>query len=231
MRASIRIGIITLLLAQTQAYALDPFPGCYGGIMLGATYKANNTFYLADPTSPSLTKQKFVLTYGVLGDFSIYFGYRFNQLRAEGQFMYNNNPYKQLRAPTFRIDSPKSNKTGYRMKGDLNVGALMANGFYDFFCSGGSCNWVPYLGAGVGYAYVSNGVKFYYQDTYVNNSRYTANTSTPAAQGIIGMSYFVDDYTSFSLDYRYFTTKSVQPFNSRIQLNIINFGFTGHWGA
>lgn len=218
------LGLTSLFLAPGALYAINPVQGWYGGILLGVSYSPKMNIAVSPPLLGLPTTAN--LSYSVFGDIAGEVGYRFCQYRAELELLFNNNPYNQLRYDTFTISSPKTS-TDLRMKGQTNTGAVMVNGFYDFLTFGGTTSFVPYLGLGVGYAYISNTAKFYFDNTLIPNTNYSKTSSAPAAQGIIGLSYFLDDYTAFGLDYRYFSTKTVSPFTSRQVINSINIGFSG----
>ena len=44
---------------------------------------------------------------------------------------------------------------------------------------------------------------------------------------IVGVGYFVDDFTSIGLDFRYLATKSIEPFNSRNEIASLNVTLNG----
>ncbi len=215
---------VIISLTTTPAFAVNPVQGLYAGITLGGTYTPSLTLNFIHPTL--LTPVKGSLTYSVLGNIAGQVGYRMKCYRMEAELLYNGNPYSTLQVGNFIVHN-SNNSPGVRMKGLTSTGAIMANGFYDFLPTGDGASFAPYLGLGIGYATVRNNVKFYNNNVYIPDSTFSRTATTPAAQGILGASYFLDDYTSFALDYRYFSTKSVQPFDSRVQLNSVNLTFNG----
>lgn len=213
--------ILSLILANTTVYALNPVPGWYAGIILGASYIP--TLNLTVPASLSSTNEiTGSLSHNVLGNIGGQMGYRCNNFRLEIEGLYNNNPLDVLKIGGVTINSP-STSSGLRLQGDTNIGAGFANGYYDFFSPDGSSNLVPYIGAGAGYAYVKSQIQFYNNDILVSSGDLSNSTSGIVGQAIIGMSYFLDDFTTFGLDFRYFTSAKTQEVtNSRIQFYSIN---------
>ena len=96
---------------------------------------------------------------------------------------------------------------------------------------------------GIGYAYTENSINmsFYYDKDItgatipgyeVLNLNISRNTSSPAGQVMIGASYFLDDFSAFSLDARYFTTqKKSQVLDARVQVYSLNLTFNGAFNA
>ena len=224
MKLSFKLGLATLLLANVSAYAINPVQGWYGGLILGVSYAPGVNLLFTNPLTFTPTSGN--LTYGVFGDIAGQFGYRFNHFRVEGELLINSNTYKELKVGTLTFTSP-SQSTGLRMKGQTNTGAFLVNGFYDFVTPGGQSSFAPYLGLGLGYAYVINGIKFYYNNVLIPGTNVSKSKGTPAGQLIIGLGYFLDDFTEFSLDYRFLTTKKIAPFESRQQISSINLAFNG----
>lgn len=195
--------------------------------MLGASYTPTVDFNIIDPLT--LAPLPATLVRSVMGDIGGQFGYRIKHWRAEAELFYNYNPWHSLTIDGVALHSKSTNalNPGLSMLGQTNTVALMANGFYDFYSEGES-SFSPYLGVGLGYAAMNNFSKFYYKQTYLAGADLSETTRTPALQGIIGIGYFLDDYTRAGLDYRYFTTSAVvDPFGSRAQLSSINLTIIG----
>jgi len=224
-----QLGLVFILLASSGVYAVNPVPGWYGGLMLGVSQTPNIIFPVIDYPS-ILPYPDAKLAYRIFGDFGLYGGYRYCHFRGELQFLINNNHYNYLEYGPFIVYTPTSSTT-LRMKGQTTTAAFMLNGFYDIYTPDTETSFVPYVGIGFGYAEVKNNVKFYYNNIVVPNSILSRSSSATAAQGIVGLSYFLDDFASFGLDYRYFTTDKVQPFNQRLIINSINLSFTGGFDA
>ena len=226
MNSLCKTGLLALLLTNGTAFALHPVQGWYGGILLGANYTPSTNFTLATPIEGLAARG--ALNYGLMGEIGGQFGYRFSKYRLEGQFFYNNSPYKSLELNGVTIFAPSINTTGYRVEGSTDTGAVMFNGYYDFFGNDTSKSLIPYLGLGVGYAYASNNFKLYYQEIAIDAAQIKAHTTSPAGQVILGASYFLDDFTFFSLDGRYFTTASKSNLlDARVQVYSLNLSFNG----
>lgn len=221
-----KTGFLALLTMNSMAYALHPVQGWYGGIMLGFNYTPSTNFTLPTPTPPLIAEG--ALNYGTMGQIGGEFGYRCGKYRFEGNYFYNNSPYKSLEVNGSTIFAPSINTTGYRIEGSTDTGAVMFNGFYDFFSSDLSSNLVPYLGGGIGYAYASNNFKIYNQEIVYDQASLKAHTTSPAGQAIVGASYFLDDFTFFGLDFRYFTTSANSKLlDARVQVYSLNLSFNG----
>lgn len=105
--------------------------------------------------------------------------------------------------------------------GETNTGAFMLNFIYDLLTpdqSGDGYNKVaPFIGVGIGYAYVQNAMQFYRQttedpadDPYKNRQIFSVLQKKYIYAGQImgGINYFLDDFTWMGIDIRYFTTGS-----------------------
>ena len=233
MNQSLKIGLMSLLLGSS-VYAANPVQGWYAGIMLGGSYApsvSGNLYSPAYPLAPGIAIPAFTipakLKYGGYGNIGGQLGYRFfDHFRVEGELMGNKNPYKKLTIGTDVITAPNSSTT-LRMKGGTTTGAFLVNGFYDFFTPSADSAFSTYVGLGVGYANVSDTLKFYYNNVYISGSRFKASTNSAVAQGIIGMGYFLDDFTWFGLDFRYLTSKRIPATDSPLQVASINLLFNG----
>lgn len=226
MKQSLKLALMALILHGGVANAANPVPGWYAGIMLGGSYAPKVNFTFINPTTGVLNTGK--LSYSALGNIGGQVGYRFlENLRLEGQIFYNNNPYQELTVGAITITSPKTS-TGLRLKGSTSTGAFMVNGFYDFFVPDGSpSGFSPYVGLGFGYAHVNNSIKFYNNNVIISGSRLSHSDDAFAAQGILGAGYFLDSFTWFGLDFRYFTTQKITVLDSRVEFASLNLSFSG----
>ena len=113
----------------------------------------------------------------------------------------------------------------------------MVNGYYDFL-SPGQDNYnslAPFVGVGIGYVYVQNFIEFYFNQTPLQRIQPVSVFETVAAQAIVGLSYFLDDFTTITLDGRYFASaktseKRQYGFNTLVNQDkfySINIGFSG----
>ncbi|MDP3560878.1 MAG: P44/Msp2 family outer membrane protein [Legionellaceae bacterium] len=182
----------------------------------------------------SVSAESGSISNSVLGNIGGQIGYRFcENYRVEGEFFYNNNHFKNLTvqnitltSPFYSLTPPNSitynnveNSPDAHIQGDRNTGAFMINGFYDFFIpnNDGYSTVVPFVGLGIGYSYVQNALQFYREQTSANVTNPASSREilqalqirkTYAGQVIGGFHYFLDDFTWFSVDLRYWTTGS-----------------------
>lgn len=85
-------------------------------------------------------------------------------------------------------------EVGYRSNDDISSWSTMVNGIYQFMPSS---SWHPFLGAGIGWAWLDG-------DFTGNNASNSDNRF--AYQGIAGVSYDVDTNWALKAQYRYFAT-------------------------
>jgi hypothetical protein len=215
-----------------NAYAANPVNGPYAGGLFGVSYQFKNTANTTTPFTHQPTKS--TIGYDTLIDAGGQLGYRFcKNYRIEAELLYNNNPYSYLNLGNITLHNHSQNNIGYTIKGSSTEGIAFGNLFFDYL-GGGENSVVPYLGAGIGYAYVYNVIRFYENGVYIENSRATTTKTIPAAQGILGLSTFLDDFMSFAVDLRYtatqsskYTTVSGQQFDTRLKFASVNFLFNG----
>ncbi len=70
-------------------------------------------------------------------------------------------------------------------------------------------------------------MRIFCNNATIQCTTWSKTEGTTAVQGIIGGSYFLDDFTWFGLDYRYMVTQKVDRLNSSLQMHTLNFSFTG----
>jgi len=233
------------LTIATAAHAVNPETGWYGGLIVGANYLNNLSFDYIKITSGELTPGQ--LGHNIMASIGGQAGYRWcDNYRFEGELIFNNSPYSYLRLGDVTIHSP-STSTELRLKGQSQSVIGTFNVFYDVFADFSS-NVVPYLGLGLGYGYVSNKINFYYNDELLryqvdleNIVGVTPEIKTKSGlvgQAIVGISYYMDDFSYFALDGRYLVsgTQSViqqqihqttNVINARYQLYSLNIIFNG----
>lgn len=256
MKKLAKLGVATIGLISSNTFAVNPVSGWYGNLLIGTsavqTVERSFSFPVNQNGSLVYLDGTGQLSYSILGNLGIALGYRCEKYRGEAQFLYNNNPYKEI---TFTGDSQqivittgansistrKTGTTSWNLDGSTTTMGIMANGYYDFLPNNPRSNIAPYVGLGVGYAYTSNSLSM----TCVNNAGKNCvvtsgdkirsvekNIWSVAGQGIAGVSYFLDDFTTFGLDFRYFSTVSEVPlFNTRNQFISLNFLFNGTFDA
>lgn len=241
--------VMTTLLLSSVAHAINPIQGWYAGLLLGGSKSPDINFNVISPLN--LLSGQGVLSYSVLGNVGGQAGYRKNQFRAEGEFLYNNNPYKHMNINGVDIPNAGSPATTvqqlsiqsqtisnpFTFSGCTNTFAWMLNGFYDFYIPNYTEHLVPYVGLGIGYEKVDNFITFFNnnangQSTGSGQQSYRQISYNFAGQAMVGMSYFLTDHTAFSLDFRYLSaTRSdtvesrFNSFQSRPQLYSVNFIF------
>lgn len=215
----------TLCIGHQSIYAINPVQALYGGISLGGSYMPSSSFTVKNPITNLTLPGK--LTRSVLGNFTADLGYRIHHYRVEGELFINSNPYQSLAIGGYTINKNSSSSTTLALGGQTTIGAFLANGFYDFYSTEEGCNVAPYVGIGIGYAYVMNSINFYYNNIKIPNSTFTYNTGAPAAQGIIGLSYFLDNFATVGIDFRYFATSKISKLDTTPQVASINLTVNG----
>ena len=221
MRWLLKTLLAGLTITTSATYAFNPQPEWYAGLIVGANYAANVKFtYINDvrPTNPSGIKRPGQLGHDVMGSIGGQLGYRFcDNFRIEFEGIYNNSPYSYLRLNDVTFHSPDTS-TEFRISGVTQSGVATFNFFYDMF-GDYSSKAVPYVGVGLGFAYIANKIDFYYNDvllgTRVENFLLENFGVTPSnksrsgivGQAIAGISYYLDDYAYFALDGRYMVSQ------------------------
>jgi opacity protein-like surface antigen len=271
MRHIKKFALIGLLLASYSAFCVTPAEGCYVGLIGGATFTPSMRFrrfefhprpFAVIPEIQPITAVRLDNThinYGVGGNLGIQGGTRICNFRFEGELLFNYSPFSSIRtnaliehplfAP-FRTELIDINISGhvtpfspFRMSGRTLFGAGLFNVYYDFYDEDCEPTFIPYVGLGVGYAYVSSSLTLsipYFIQQIVppplpvvdTNIRHTIsrNSSAPIGQAIVGISYYFCDTSALSLDYRYLSTNTISGFNSRLQAHTINLSFN-YWFA
>ncbi|MCH9757460.1 MAG: hypothetical protein K0U37_09770 [Gammaproteobacteria bacterium] len=250
MKWLLKTLLIGLTVTTSATYAFNPQPGPYAGLIVGANYAANVPFtYINDvrPENPEGIKRPGQLGHDIMGSIGGQIGFRFcDNFRAEFEGIYNNSPYSYLRLNDVTIHSPDTS-TELRISGVTQSGVGTINLLYDFF-GDYSSKAVPYLGIGAGYAYIANKIEFYYNDVLLGDGfkehvldRFGVTPSNKSrsglvGQGIVGISYFLDDYAYFALDGRYMvsqeqtilarqTKRVTNQFDAKYQLYSVNLVF------
>lgn len=215
MKQLIKISLISQLLCNTSLFALNPIEGFYGGLLGEVSHGPSN--------DTVVFREDFQRFHGtvdyspIAGGAGVMLGYKYKHFRLEGEFLYNRISTGPLTVGTCTIQSPnvttptglcpagtydgfKAKALGYSGSSTAMYG--MANGFWDFFSYEGSSDVVPYIGVGFGIASIKNASSFINTITDYSHGQ-THSGSGTAYQGILGVSYFMDDFTWCSADYRY----------------------------
>ena len=238
---------------HSNTYAVDPTPGLYGGVIIGGSYMfpvtpypnseyinyLNNTYPDFTTNVPNVgTNSIGNLTYSFMGLVGGQLGYRYQNFRAEVEFMYNANNYDTLNVGNTKIHSD-SNDTVY-IGGQANVLAGFLNFYYDLLPPASvEAQVAPFVGLGIGYASIQNNFQMNIDSQRVSNlipgtnTQFLPSSTAPAGQLIAGLLYFLDDFSFFSLDCRVFSTANISqgaPYTNkdiRYQLISGNLSFNG----
>ncbi len=223
-------GVLSLLLCG-QAIAFTPAQGPYIGILAELNTAPTTHFAFVNHEE---AKSVGTIKYNpVGGGGGAVLGYRIYQFRIEGEALYNRISAdtltvgtctlqsSTLRVPTGSCFNPVYSNWGFN--GSTSVFYGLINGYYDFVMDSVEPTVIPYVGLGLGVAQVKTQANFVFNYN-VNSYGRGVTKSTSAAQGIIGVSYLIDDLTWIAMDYRYLTTNKLDTFdNSRYAINSLNF--------
>lgn len=196
------VSAACLLSAMSQA--ATPIDGLYASVFGGYAYVPNN-----------VQKSQFGLrftdvTYQSGFDAGGSIGYKNNPMRYEGEITYLNADVRHFNVNGIRL--PNSN--GY-----TNAILGMANVFYDFpnFMS---C-LQPFLGAGIGYAWVEAKLN---SPNLPTPTRFSATNNVFAYQGMVGLTYnFAENY-AINVGYRYIGTEKAHHLGKMVQAHLANVG-------
>jgi hypothetical protein len=221
----LKYGLATTLLFTNLSHAA-PVDGIYLGIILGGNYAPK-----VDLEFPSLVNHPTfysvgTLTYDFGGNMGGGIGYKINNFRVEGEFNYAYLGFNKLQLGDIVITKKRSLTTP-KLGGNTRIMSFFVNGFYDLFNPDPETNFIPYVGLGIGMAQFRNTTDLTFQNRILVKT--IESVSGGAVQGILGFRYYLDDYTSFSLDYRYFTTNKIKEdsglFTQRFTMSSINLNF------
>ncbi len=130
-------------------------------------------------------------------------GYQINNFRVEGEISYEQCDVDQTTALGVSFDST----------GDVTGTAFMLNGYYDFK---NESAFIPYVGAGLGYANVE------INDYNIPGSGvadYSADDSVFAYQFGVGIGYAINEKVTLDLKYRYFATDDPEFDTSEVEIS------------
>ncbi len=218
MKLLIKVSLLSPLLWSTSLFALEPIDGFYGGLFAEVSHgPSGQEIYF---------HEDLMLFHGnveyspISGGAGFMLGYKFRHLRAEGELLFNRISTGPLTVGTCTIQSPNVTTPtgvctpvlydGFKAKALAYSGNSTAvyglfNGIWDFYSSEGDSGVAPYVGFGAGMASIKNGSSFINTNTDYSHGQ-THKSSGIAYQGILGVSYYMDDFTWCSIDYRYLTT-------------------------
>lgn len=201
-----RLMFASVCLLSTSVFSAVPIDGWYAEIFGGYTYMPGNV----DTTLNGLywSDVKYQSGYNAGGRF----GFKDNPMRYEGEV-----GYISASANQFNVNG--ISQTG--ISGQTTATTAMVNAYYDFPEIIETLS--PFLGAGIGYAYVSSHL-FGGGPSMLTEFRGT--NSAFAYQGTAGIAYnFVDNY-SLSIAYRYFSTNRISQLGNTFQVHMASAGVT-----
>ncbi len=241
MKQLIRVGILTNLLISSTTFAINghPVDGFYLGLLAGIAHgpNSNRVTFVEDA-------QKFtgVVSYSPIGaGGGGVFGYKISNFRGEIEVLYNRISTGPLRVDpggctleNSDIVTPSGVCTpgvydrflakalGYQGNSAVTTGLF--NLYYDIFTQESHTSMFPYIGAGVGTSYIRNFSNFVNTNT-TNSHGSNVSFSAPMIQGILGLGFFMDDFTWAGMDLRY--TSTIQSYtqleNKRYSLIALMF--------
>lgn len=198
--------LATALLSTSIATAATPIDGWYSSAFGGYAWVPGNMH----TTTLGLTRTNTSFQPGF--DAGGALGFKSNPMRYEGELTY-------IKANLNRFDVNGIRQT--EPKGYSNAALGLANVYYDF--PGITTSVQPFLGAGIGYAWVQNKLDSTGPFGVTNFSN--AN-SVFAYQAIGGLTYnFAENY-ALSLGYRYVATTNVSDLGQMFQAHLANVGAT-----
>lgn len=257
-RTSFLFGLLCIL--QTPCFAIQPVDGTYASVIIGPTASQNIKFTLNPSQIPQSTINNLqstlqqvygvtqsqitsgqlpnenvagTLSYNILGGVGGSIGYKYaRRWRAEGEFLYYNNPFTQL-AVGNKILTTNSADQLY-IKGDTNFFLGAANFYYDLLIPSrdGYHALAPFAGLGLGYLYQENTLTFHSQTAQI---KFKGSDTGLAGQLILGANYYMDDFCWLSVDIRYLATQKETlsipntgiSYSGRAQTLAVMFGFQG----
>lgn len=237
MKQIIKFGFI-LSLISNNAFCAQPVEGFYFGLVGEISHAPNPQLGFTIDGVP-FTGQ---ITLGpVGGGFATSIGYKIQNFRLEGEFLYNINNYGELEVGSCTLVSPtvlgpQGTCPAFVVENGLGFnGSTMGfyglfNAFYDFTSSDPNVNFVPYLGLGLGAAIIRNqGNIESNQYSGINPAiTFTSNSSQSgfALQGIVGFYYYLDDFTTLGLDFRYVSTMNGNNNNNNNNSSSSQYGIS-----
>jgi opacity protein-like surface antigen len=199
-----KILFTSALLVSGIASAAAPIDGWYGGVFGGYAYLPNN---LSTGKGGLIRNHaEYQSGYNAGGSF----GYKSAPLRYEGELTYINADLER-----FRVNG--TTQTG--VTGFNQVGLAIANIYYD--CPEIITTIEPFLGIGIGYAYVDGSFK---STGPSGITRFNQSNTVFAYQGTAGLTYNFAEAWALNIGYRYVATNRVHNFGKMFQANLANVG-------
>lgn len=192
------------LLASTATLAATPLEGWYAGVSGGYTYMPDNI---------STSRYGFKRTdasYSSGFNAGANIGFKSNPLRYEAELT-----YIQADLRKFFINKIRQSY----VDGETNATLAMAKIYYDFPDMVPCVQ--PFLGAGLGYAYVETNIRSKLPFGYTH---YVGSDSVFAYQGTAGLNYNYAEAFTLSIAYRYVGTERVNALGKIFQVNMATAG-------
>ena len=196
------------------------------GLLGGATYVPNVDFTVVNPLNNLTDTAK--LSYLIGGNGGGMLGYRFCNLRVELEAFANDNKFKQIALDNFVLGD-SANALGIHMSGYTYFISGVVNAIYEFYQPGSEkTNFAPYLGVGLGYANLHSNLKISSEVNTLGSA--SKSGSAGILQAILGLNYFMDDFTAVGIDYRYMILSKTGSVTNYYQPQTINLSFTYAFG-
>lgn len=231
MKQLIKLGILSQLIC-TPIFALNPVQGLYIGLLGEISHgPSNSQIYFRED---AMVFNGTVGYSSVSGGGALMLGYTYNQFRGEAEFLINRISTGPVTVgscviqnidvttptgacPVGAYDHFKDKALGYSGNSTAMYG--LVNGIWNFINYENPTEISPYVGIGLGMSKVRNGSSFVNTNTLYSHGQ-TLNSTGAAYQGILGVSYYMDDYTWCSMDYRYLKTNLKADIRSDLGTNI-----------
>ncbi|QRN03351.1 outer membrane beta-barrel protein [Legionella sp. MW5194] len=227
MKTTFRMGLAAMaLLAGGSSHAVNPVQGWYLSLGGGASHITDLDFTFNNPVL-GINDSAATLTYSLGGDAFGSLGYRWNKFRFEGELFFNYDQFDKIQSGTFVLRN-HTTPNGFDMEGKTIIVGGLVNALYEMYQAGGDGSFVPYLGLGLGYGTVRSNFKLYnvnYNNSQVPIFESKESSSAAMAQGILGISYFLDDFAAFGLDFRYLATSRVDSLDASLRIPTVNVSF------
>lgn len=251
MKQLIQLGVVSSLLIGQSSFAINPIQGWYVGVLAGVslgpssypTLFDTSGFYFPPPLTNPFPNNLLIGTVNnntIGGGGGGAVGFRMQQFRVEGELFYNYFNAQNFQTGNCILQRPhlltpigtcELYYNGYNVFEVLGAGFKgstygiygLVNAYYDFMSYDNEKFIVPYVGLGLGGVRLTK--SFNFTSNYTTNSiGLSDSATTAAAQGIVGFSYYLDDYAWLGIDYRYLTSRAITTFSyeSRYSINTIN---------
>jgi opacity protein-like surface antigen len=234
MKQLIKLGVLSpLLFLSTPSFALTPVGGFYGGLFAEMSHgPSSDIVYFREDDSLFTGTADYSPISGGAG---VMIGYKYKHFRTEAEFFFNRISTGPVTVGTCVIenqnvvtptgvctpgvyDSFQAKALGYSGNSTAVYGLL--NVFWDFFSyENTDIATVPYIGIGAGYAQVKNGNSYINTINQSSHGESIAHTGM-ALQGILGISYYLDDYAWIAMDYRFVSAKQSEDIRDDIGVHI-----------